>query len=951
MKKTCRNHPNSILFGIWTLLALILLLPQGAYAQSGRANATIKGVVVEKENPNVPVEFATVRLLPAGLITLTDSKGNFTFERVAPGRVELAVELVGMVRVDATYTLQAGATLEVNLEMEWDTFRLNEVIVTATANKAGQSTASTISRQAMDHMQTSSINDVMQLIPGGTIRNPSLSTPERFTIRNSGSLGTSIIVDGAPMPTNANMQAVSPTINARPGDAILGVDARLVTTDRVEDITVITGIPSVEFGDLNSGVVLIRSRAGYEPLNFRIVANPLTYEVAGRRGVNLSEKAGSLNVGIDYTHNRSSLSTAFNYYQRATGQLLYSNFINKKWQTNTTLNIDYGKDTRDVNPNDGQMVASSERTLGIRLNTNGTVNIQKGWLSTISYVLFGSYHDAYTWYTRTGGNAGAPHSTSMVNATVSSKPGQRVYDVDGKEITNISPLDPNAYCMFLPSIVVGDYEIFGKEIGVFAKVNANFFKRFNNGSNKIFAGADFKTDGNVGEGKVFDITRPPYRQGMSTTPRPRAYKDVPFINQLGLYLENSFTYEFGRHEFRLSAGLRYDNINGKDVLSPRLNASVDIIPNLLALRGGYGVAAKAPTLLFLYPEDAYFVRTNFNTLDAANVPESEQLMVGTSYVFNTENPNLQIATNQKLEAGFDLSLGKRVRAAVTVYHETMRNGYDLDYDPELSFHLTSYAQYREGVRNLGNIPTLELLRNPQNVWHYFPLPFNSRCSDNSGVEFSIDFGRIQSLRTHFALAGAFTRSSSWSNMPSYNSNAYAVNSPLTFPQPASTVPNPLSYHIGIYDAVTSKTLNERLVTTLRTTHNIPRIGLAASLVTQIMWIDKSGSVYYNDSTFTRYLSWEDGLVHNWETWMAEDPEYRYMLQVPDARRHIREVRPPLLTFQLQVSKEIGDFLRASFFVNNLFDQRPRYESKRNPGNFSQRGVAVFYGFELRVTLK
>ena len=50
----------------------------------------------------------------------------------------------------------------------------------------------------MDHLQTSSLSDVMQLLPGVEITNPKLSS-NYITIRNSSSLGTSIIVDGLPL--------------------------------------------------------------------------------------------------------------------------------------------------------------------------------------------------------------------------------------------------------------------------------------------------------------------------------------------------------------------------------------------------------------------------------------------------------------------------------------------------------------------------------------------------------------------------------------------------------------------------------------------------------------------------------------------------------------------------------------------------------------------------------
>ena len=168
--------------------------------------------------------------------------------------------------------------------MKASSFYLKEVTVLATQNKAGKSTASNVSRQALDHLQTNSIKDIMQLLPGGEITNSSLSSSNTISLRtlsngddNSqmNSLGTSIIADGAPLSNNANFQTLAPSITGGAGAAGTGVDLRKISTDNIESIEVIRGIPSAEYGDLTSGVVIIKSKAGKEPLRVRFKTNPL----------------------------------------------------------------------------------------------------------------------------------------------------------------------------------------------------------------------------------------------------------------------------------------------------------------------------------------------------------------------------------------------------------------------------------------------------------------------------------------------------------------------------------------------------------------------------------------------------------------------------------------------------------------------------------------------------
>lgn len=95
----------------------------------------------------------------------------------------------------------------------------------------------------------------------------------------------------------------------------------------------------------------------------------------------------------------------------------------------------------------------------------------------------------------------------------------------------------------LPNDYLTRYDIEGKELNVFAKVMANFVKQGNRINNRILVGADFKSDGNNGDGKTFDPATPPYRVNTSlySSFRPRKYSDIPFVNQLGVYAEENFS--------------------------------------------------------------------------------------------------------------------------------------------------------------------------------------------------------------------------------------------------------------------------------------------------------------------------------------------------------------------------------------------------------------------------
>jgi outer membrane cobalamin receptor len=178
----------------------------------------------------------------------------------------------------------------------------------------------------------------------------------------------------------------------------------------------------------------------------------------------------------------------------------------------------------------------------------------------------------------------------------------------------------------------------------------------------------------------------------------------------------------------LQAGVRFDNASVVgSTISPRFNASMEIIPNKLSIFGGYGVTAKMPTLLYLYPENAYFEYTNLNELDNTKIAEAERKYITTTRVFEVDNSDLEITKNYKAEAGFKLNLGK-VSLNVTGYHERLKNGYTMGQtlDTYKSVNWTTY----KFAKNLNGY-----LSSTLPVLSYFNAPTN-----NMNVEIQVSNG-------------------------------------------------------------------------------------------------------------------------------------------------------------------------------------------------------------------
>lgn len=69
-----------------------------------------------------------------------------------------------------------------------------------------------------------------------------------------------------------------------------GTDVRSISTENIESIQIVRGIPSVEYGDLTSGAVIINTKAGREPLRVKAKANPNIYQVSMGTGFELGKR-------------------------------------------------------------------------------------------------------------------------------------------------------------------------------------------------------------------------------------------------------------------------------------------------------------------------------------------------------------------------------------------------------------------------------------------------------------------------------------------------------------------------------------------------------------------------------------------------------------------------------------------------------------------------------------
>ncbi len=181
------------------LIALLLLLSIGQVLRAqGTSKATeshIVNIVVTDKNTKESVIMANCSLDPLGSFNVTDIDGKAVFQKVPAGTFTLKVSYVGYETY--TTTLKVEKDLTVNVQLVPTSLALKEVVVTAKQNASGASTSSIIGRQAIDHLQASSLADIMQLIPGKEMGNVDMTQKSNLQLRTLRNNNTSPFVNEA----------------------------------------------------------------------------------------------------------------------------------------------------------------------------------------------------------------------------------------------------------------------------------------------------------------------------------------------------------------------------------------------------------------------------------------------------------------------------------------------------------------------------------------------------------------------------------------------------------------------------------------------------------------------------------------------------------------------------------------------------------------------------------
>lgn len=882
-------------------------LCSAVFAQTDKA--TVEGVV--RDSDGKPLSFATVVISELGTGVSTDLEGKFRFTGTKGTEYTLNVSYLN--HVDKEVKVKAGSPEPLVIVLEEQSYELAEVVVMADYKKNQGSTA-VINQQALEHIQPTSVADVLSLIPGGLFRESSATGFNRISLRQSGSddntsLGMAVVMDGIPQDNDGFRASIPGLSTDEYSDRLgmnRGIDLKTLSTDHIRKIEIVKGISSAKLGNLSSGVIQTTSKIGITPAQLRMKVDPLTKLIYLGKGFRISPKMGYLHTGIDYTSVYDDRRDPMSKYSRLTGQVTYNN------------SVDVGDKTL---------------FLFFKLSEVYTLNQAK------EDELTQDYNESFrNKYSRTGASFKAQMYDlgKIVDNVEFIASADYTYDlIDRNRLVQTgtplpSPLateEGESEGIYLPSTYYSPFQIENKPLSLLTQLNAESLFETRSFRHKVIYGLSWKRTKNYGEGVMVDMTRPPY-PGNNEYVRPVPNRSIPALSVGAAYAEEQLKHSNRWFDFELNAGVRFTQMFNLDTkytelrklqVEPRINAALSFNIGLAggkSLRNmfsfGFGRENKLPTLDYIYPDRVYKDMIVLNAYTKQDDPFNH--LITYTKIYDVTNNSLRPNRNTKYEAGWDVEY-EGYSLSLTFFKEHSDRGFEsvAEYSP---VRYTRYVDPIDGQPIVGRRPEKEdYVADPYATFVDMDIVRNSMKVEKKGLEYLLRFPKIIPLSTTVEINGA------------YYDTRYSSGAPLQY-HPAFRDDDRPQPYVGIYrrqDITRQRIFN----TNLWFNTNIPRYKMIFTTFFQFIWLNEEMRI--NGDEYPSAYFDTDGRLHT-----VDD---RILQSIKDGHtvwRHYHiykedfsETLPVSLTVNFKVTKEFSRMIRASFFVNNILDINPLYKNRYN----------------------
>lgn len=863
----------------------------------------------------------------------TDEDGKFNLTRIEHGSYLVTLSYIGY--ETQKQTLLLNGNLKQTFLLTPNSTALNEVVVTASESK-GITSASKIDRTAMEHLQPTSFTDLLALLPGGSTQTPNMSAPNTIRLRevglsdsdyNTSSLGTKFIVDGTPINTDANMQQVDEETSQTYGyktSVNAGVDMRNISTDNIETVEFIRGIPSARYGDLTSGVVIIKRKMKATPFEARFKADQYGKLFYGSKGLKWEDRNLALIADAGYLDSKADPRDHLNNFKRINASARLEKVWNLKnaYQWTWTANLDYNGNI-DCMKTDPDIQTQPED------NFRSTYND-------------GNFNNTLEWKAPEGKAFRSLTLTLSAQSSWDKIERSHFIQLDRDRVASVS-YEPGEYdAEILPYKYTAHATVNGNPLSLYAEA-ATVFK-FHTGKmqHTLQGGANWTYAKNFGDGQVYDLRRP--LNYISASSRPRKYSDIPASEQLSLFIEDELSLPLGQHLLKVQAGLRTSsmlNLDSRYTMSgvlyadPRINAQwsfpgISIAGNDLKidLSGGVGWLTKMPTLSQLYPDKVYMdiVQLNYWNANA----DYRRINLRT-YVADPTNYDLKPARNFKWEVRLGLEYHKNY-LSVTYFRENMGSGFR-----NLSVcNAYEYKKYDTGSIDGSTLigpPALEdIAYSMDTLLQSYGQTGNGSRTFKEGVEFQFASERFKVINTRLTIAGAWLRTRYENSQPTYRS----LNT------------NPVVNGVIINDKYRAiyqwgnRYVREQFNTNFTLDTDVKKLGLRFSATVECQWFYSSRSDV-EDGVPIAYMD-QSGQIYPYTEADKTDLYKQHLIRNYNSTAFDKTTTPFYMYVNFKATKTFGKYVNVALFADRMLDYVPDYE--RNGMLVRRQASSPYFGMEL-----
>ncbi|MFO7840919.1 MAG: TonB-dependent receptor [Fidelibacterota bacterium] len=875
--------------------------------------ATVRGHV-RCYNRNMPVFQALVVMEPQKgtdfkAQTMTDKNGFFEFRDVQQGTYKIAAMKETFYSNSLfDFFVSAGELYDVNIRLIKNVegqddmsycFMIGGIEVRAQNRDIvpeEMTTTRKIGSGEIDHLQASNLGDILTLVPGveksgqmglAQQQNIGLRKVTRSDSRPYGfdSFGTSVIVDGNEISGDAQASGyVSGSGNQS------GTDLRIIPADNIATVEVITGIPSVEYGNFTDGIVKVETKKGQINRRFKAKINPDTKGFSYTGGQKFTETV--LDYHLNYSYSERDLRKTGDEYQRLYGSAnLSRSYLDDKLDFRFSAN--YTRIFDDKEPNDEYRMQNTNR--GYR--TAGKIDLK--------YRPESKNNVEYSILTGLDLDKKDIVKQRMVVDQLFLPPDHDVSVID-TSYCSIVPLLDTVFVAGTDSILRIDSMLMvypynatatqrGKEWDVSFKFKRKSRFNWGNTRNNILFGLEADYEKNTGEGMVLDSVFNYY--GRSSTKRSYTFDEYPPNLKITLYAEDKISFDLFDRKMEVLLGLRYDLFNPErlqigftdgfslfdakqgDFLSPRFNFRYRLNDDL-TIRAGAGQSVKSVSLTQIYRVPKHVAY--YDTLQERS----------TEKIFYQVNENLQSYLSQKAEASLDWRAGENIGFSLTGY----------------------YAKTQDRPRQVTYPEGYEQNQDTVNMDFSYAIYENAAWEDNYGAEFTVRTTRMNGLKYAFNATYRFSKDGSNHEVYDPDYRATSSNWELWYP-----------YYV---------TRESKLVLDGQVSYLNQRFGVWVTMDIQYTPFYKRQKIF--DSNFvTEVNDYGDPYVfYQGMSYWYDAEMFNYTGQ---------------WLINLRISKSLTQNAEVSLYINNFFDYRATF---LNPytGFEYDLNTPIYYGLEMSVQL-